>query len=113
MAPALRDIRVNFEDAHPTMDKYLIYRILGGRIEPGAPLAFIDGAAPSGRMTPPRLSLVIPAYNEAGRIGGTVDARLFVSRSAAVSMGAARDHRRRIRWPPPTKRGPRPPDGRM
>ena len=42
MAPALRDIRVNFPDAHPTMDKYLIYRILGGRIEPGAPIAFID-----------------------------------------------------------------------
>jgi hypothetical protein len=42
MAPALRDIRVNFEGAHPTMDKYLIYRILGGRIEPGAPIAFID-----------------------------------------------------------------------
>lgn len=42
LAPALRDIRVNFPDAHPTMDKYLIYRILGGRIEPGAPIAFID-----------------------------------------------------------------------
>lgn len=42
MAPALRDIRVNFEGAHPTMDKYFIYRILGGRIEPGAPIAFID-----------------------------------------------------------------------
>ncbi len=42
LAPALRDIRVTFPDAHPTMDKYLIYKILGGRIEPGAPLAFID-----------------------------------------------------------------------
>jgi hypothetical protein len=42
MAPALRDIRVNFEGAHPTMDKYIIYKILGGRIEPGAPIAFID-----------------------------------------------------------------------
>ncbi len=41
-APALRDIRVNFAGAHPTMDKYFIYRILGGRIEPGAPIAFID-----------------------------------------------------------------------
>jgi hypothetical protein len=42
MAPALRDIRVTFPGAHPTMDKYFIYRILGGRIEPGAPIAFID-----------------------------------------------------------------------
>jgi hypothetical protein len=42
MAPALRDIRVNFEGAHPTMDKYIIYQILGGRIEAGAPIAFID-----------------------------------------------------------------------
>ena len=42
MTPALRDIRVTFPGAHPTMDKYLIYKILGGRIEPGAPLAFID-----------------------------------------------------------------------
>jgi hypothetical protein len=42
MAPALRDIRVTFEGAHPTMDKYIIYKILGGRIEPGAPIAFID-----------------------------------------------------------------------
>lgn len=41
-APALRDIRVNFEGAHPTMDKYFIYKILGGRIEPGAPIAYID-----------------------------------------------------------------------
>ena len=40
-APALRDIRVEFEGAHPTMDKYFMYRILGGRIEPGAPIAFI------------------------------------------------------------------------
>ena len=42
MAPALRDIRVTFPGAHPTMDKYFIYKILGGRIEPGAPIAFID-----------------------------------------------------------------------
>ncbi len=41
-APALRDIRVNFAGVHPTMDKYLIYRTLGGRIEPGAPIGFID-----------------------------------------------------------------------
>lgn len=41
-APALRDIRVNFAGAHPTMDKYFIYKILGGRIEPGAPIAYID-----------------------------------------------------------------------
>jgi len=39
--PALRDIRVEFAGAHPTMDKYFMYRILGGRIEPGAPIAFI------------------------------------------------------------------------
>jgi len=39
--PVLRDIRVEFEGAHPTMDKYFMYRILGGRIEPGAPIAFI------------------------------------------------------------------------
>ena len=41
-AEALRDIRVNFPDAHPTIDKYLIYRILGGRINPGTPIAFIN-----------------------------------------------------------------------
>ena len=42
-APVLRDIRVNFEGAHPTMDKYFIYRILGGRIDPAAPKrAFIN-----------------------------------------------------------------------
>jgi hypothetical protein len=35
--PVLRDIRVNFEGAHITMDKYFIYRILGGRIDPSAP----------------------------------------------------------------------------
>ena len=41
--PVLRDIRVNFEGAHPTMDKYFIYRILGGRIDPSAPKrAFIN-----------------------------------------------------------------------
>jgi hypothetical protein len=41
--PVLRDIRINFEGAHPTMDKYFIYRILGGRIDPNAPRrAFID-----------------------------------------------------------------------
>jgi hypothetical protein len=41
--PVLRDIRINFEGAHPTMDKYFIYRILGGRIDRAAPRrAFID-----------------------------------------------------------------------
>ena len=43
-APVLRDIRVNFEGAHPTMDKYFIYKILGGRIDPAAPQqAFVNG----------------------------------------------------------------------
>jgi hypothetical protein len=43
-APVLRDIRVNFEGAHPTMDKYFMYKILGGRIDPAAPQqAFING----------------------------------------------------------------------
>ena len=41
--PVLRDIRVNFEGAHITMDKYFIYRILGGRIDPSAPRrAFVN-----------------------------------------------------------------------
>ena len=41
--PVLRDIRVNFEGAHPTMDKYFIYQILGGRIDPSAPKrAFVN-----------------------------------------------------------------------
>lgn len=35
-AGVLRDIRITF-DAHPTMDKYFIFRILGGRIDPAAP----------------------------------------------------------------------------
>ena len=44
IAPVLRDIRVDFEGVHPTMDKYIMYRTLGGRIEPGAPIAYIgDG----------------------------------------------------------------------
>jgi hypothetical protein len=43
-APVLRDIRVNFEGAHPTMDKYFMYKILGGRIDPAAPQqAFVNG----------------------------------------------------------------------
>jgi hypothetical protein len=43
-APLLRDIRVNFEGVHPTMDKYFIYTILGGRIDPSAPQqAYING----------------------------------------------------------------------
>ena len=42
--PVLRDIRVNFEGVHPTMDKYIMYRILGGRIDPSAPQqAFVNG----------------------------------------------------------------------
>ena len=42
--PVLRDIRVNFEGVHPTMDKYIIYRILGGRIDRAAPqLAYVNG----------------------------------------------------------------------
>jgi hypothetical protein len=41
--PVLRDIRVNFEGAHPTMDKFFLYTILGGRIDPSAPKrAFIN-----------------------------------------------------------------------
>lgn len=41
-APALRDIRVTF-DVHPTMDKYFMYKILGGRMDPGAPqTAFVN-----------------------------------------------------------------------
>jgi len=35
-ADVLRDIRITF-DAHPTMDKYFIFNILGGRIDPAAP----------------------------------------------------------------------------
>ena len=35
-APVLRDIRVTFE-VHPTMDKYFMYKILGGRMDPAAP----------------------------------------------------------------------------
>ena len=34
-APVVRDIRVTFE-VHPTMDRYFIYRILGGRIDQAA-----------------------------------------------------------------------------
>lgn len=42
--PVLRDIRVNFEGVHPTMDKYIMYTILGGRIDRSAPLqAYVDG----------------------------------------------------------------------
>lgn len=41
-APAVRDIRMTYE-VHPTMDKYFMYRILGGRIDPAAPQrAFFD-----------------------------------------------------------------------
>ena len=42
--PVLRDIRVNFDGVHPTMDKYIIYRILGGRIDKAAPQqAYVNG----------------------------------------------------------------------
>jgi hypothetical protein len=42
--PVLRDIRMNFDGVHPTMDKYIIYRILGGRIDPAAPQqAYVNG----------------------------------------------------------------------
>lgn len=47
-APAVRDIRLNFE-AHPTMDRTIVYTILGGRIDSGARYtAVIDG---DGRVT--------------------------------------------------------------
>ena len=46
-APVLRDIRVTFA-VHPSMDKYFIYTILGGRMDPAAPrTAFIE---PDGRV---------------------------------------------------------------
>jgi hypothetical protein len=35
-APAVRDIRMTYE-VHPTMDKYFMYQILGGRIDAAAP----------------------------------------------------------------------------
>jgi hypothetical protein len=34
-APSVRDIRLTFE-VHPTMDRFFIYRILGGEIAPAA-----------------------------------------------------------------------------
>jgi len=34
-APVVRDITVSF-DVHPTMDRHFVYKILGGRIDPGA-----------------------------------------------------------------------------
>jgi hypothetical protein len=34
-APVVRDITLTFE-VHPTMDRYFVYTILGGRIDPGA-----------------------------------------------------------------------------
>ena len=46
-APVLRDIRITFA-VHPSMDKYFIYRSLGGHIDDGAPqTAFIE---PDGRV---------------------------------------------------------------
>jgi hypothetical protein len=42
--PVLRDIRVNFDGVHPTMDKYFMYTILGGRIDKAAPQqAYVNG----------------------------------------------------------------------
>ena len=42
--PVLRDIRMNFEGVHPTMDKYIIYTTLGGRIDKSAPQqAYVNG----------------------------------------------------------------------
>jgi hypothetical protein len=42
--PVLRDIRVNFDGVHPTMDKYIMYKILGGRIDKSAPQqAYVNG----------------------------------------------------------------------
>jgi hypothetical protein len=42
--PVLRDIRINFEGVHPTMDKYIIFTILGGRIDKSAPRqAYVNG----------------------------------------------------------------------
>lgn len=42
--PVLRDIRINFDGVHPTMDKYIIYTTLGGRIDKSAPQqAFVNG----------------------------------------------------------------------
>ena len=42
--PVLRDIRMNFDGVHPTMDKYIMYRILGGRIDASAPQqAYVNG----------------------------------------------------------------------
>jgi len=42
--PVLRDIRVNFDGVHPTMDKYIMYTILGGRIDKAAPQqAYVNG----------------------------------------------------------------------
>ena len=42
--PVLRDIRINFEGVHPTMDKYIMYTILGGRIDKSAPQqAYVNG----------------------------------------------------------------------
>jgi hypothetical protein len=42
--PVLRDIRMNFDGVHPTMDKYIMYRILGGRIDLSAPQqAYVNG----------------------------------------------------------------------
>ena len=39
----VRDIKVTFE-VHPTMDRFFIYRILGGEIQPGAMNTAVFGA---------------------------------------------------------------------
>lgn len=42
--PVLRDIRMNFDGVHPTMDKYIMYTTLGGRIDKSAPQqAYVNG----------------------------------------------------------------------
>jgi hypothetical protein len=42
--PVLRDIRINFDGVHPTMDKYIMYTTLGGRIDKSAPQqAYVNG----------------------------------------------------------------------
>jgi hypothetical protein len=48
-APVLRDIRITFAVHNPSMDKYFIYRILGGRIAPDA--AQVAHIQPDGQVT--------------------------------------------------------------
>ena len=70
-APVVRDITRDFE-VHPTMDRTFIYTILGGRIDPAALYHRASSTRTDSVRLGVTLSLVIPAYNEAGRIGGTV-----------------------------------------